>query len=297
MVEADTAARFVFEGDRIVLGEFHCWPGDPRWSSENCADEGHLVVFPGTSVVIEHDGGRVVATPNHVMFYNPNQVYRRRLLNPTGDHCAFLVVDERLLADAGVQGRRFPVSHGPVEPRTYLLQRLVLRAARLREGADRLVVEETLCRVLGEAVESGLRLGARAGRERGATAAGRADLVEATKELLAVRLSERLTLAEIARQVHSSPFHLARVFRARTGFSIHGYRNQLRLRSSLEQLFEPDADLGLLARRLGYSSHSHFTVSFRRAFGRPPSAVRRAGRARDLAELRTIVEAPLAVTS
>jgi AraC-like DNA-binding protein len=151
--------------------------------------------------------------------------------------------------------------------------------------------------VLGEAVESGLRLGAGAGRERGATAAGRADLVEATKELLAVRLSERLTLAEIARQVHSSPFHLARVFRARTGFSIHGYRNQLRLRSSLEQLFEPDADLGLLARRLGYASHSHFTVSFRRAFGRPPSAVRRAGRARDLAELRTIVEAPLAVAS
>jgi AraC-like DNA-binding protein len=296
-VDVDIAARRVFESDRIVLGEFHCWPGDPRWSTENCADEGHLVVFPGTSVVIEHESGRVVATPNHVMFYNPNQTYRRRLLNPAGDHCAFLVVDERLLADVGVGEHRFPVSHGPVEPRTYLLQRLVRRAVGLRGGADRLLVEESLCRVLDEAIRSGLRLAPRSARERRATAAGRADLVEATKELLALRLGDRLTLGEIARTVHSSPFHLARVFRARTGFTIHGYRNQLRLRSSLDEVLEREADLGLLARRLGYSSHSHFTVSFRRAFGRPPSAVRRAGRTHDLAELRTIVEAPLAAAS
>ena len=40
------------------------------------------------------------------------------------------------------------------------------------------------------------------------------------------------------RSVHSSPFHLARVFRTRTGFTIHGYRNQLRLRSSLDPLFD-----------------------------------------------------------
>ena len=77
-MSADPAAGVVFEGDRIVLGEFHCWPGDPRWSRENCAEEGHFVVFPGTSVVIEHEGKPVVATPNHVMFYNPQQSYRRR---------------------------------------------------------------------------------------------------------------------------------------------------------------------------------------------------------------------------
>jgi AraC family transcriptional regulator len=294
VVAADGAVRLVFEGDRIVLGEFHCWPDDPRWSSDNCADEGHLIVFPGTSVVIEHEGRPVVATPNHVMFYNPNQVYRRRLLHPTGDHCAFLVVERRLLAEAGVGEPGFPVSHGPVEPRTYLLQRLVHRAVRLRDDADRLLVEETLCRVLAEAVRSGLRLTGNApGRERVVTAAGHAELVEATKELLALRLDEHLTLGEIAATVHSSPFHLARVFRARTGFTIHGYRNQLRLRSSLERLLEADTDLGLLARGLGYSSHSHFTVSFQRAFGRPPSAVRRAGRARGLRELRAFVDAPL----
>jgi AraC-like DNA-binding protein len=298
-VSADPAVGVVFEGDRIVLGEFHCWPGDPRWSHENCAEEGHFVVFPGTSVVIEHGGRPVVATPNHVMFYNPQQSYRRRLLHPKGDHCAFLLVDEGLLAEIAappLAGARFPVSHGPLEPATYLLHRLLLRAVAAR-AADRLLVEETLCRLLAEAVASGLRLAATGRRERRSTAAGHADLVEATKELLARRLGDRLTLGEIARSVHSSPFHLARVFRAHTGFSIHGYRNQLRLRTSLESLFEPDVDLALLARRLGYASHSHFTDSFHRVFGRPPSAVRRAGRASDVAEVRTIVEAPLVAAS
>ena len=293
--------QLVFEGDRVVLGEFHCWPDDPRWSRENRAEEGHFVVFPGTSVVIERAGQAVVATPNHVMFYDPDQAYRRRLVDPHGDHCVFLLVDEALLAElAGEAGRdfRFPVDHGPVEPATYLLHRLLVRAARAR-GADRLLVEETLHRVVGEALASGLRLAAARGRrpERRETNEAHADLVEATKELIARRLDERITLGQIARGVHSSPFHLARVFRARTGFSIHGYRNQLRLRSSLDGLFEPDVDLALLARRLGYSSHSHFTDSFRRAFGPPPSTVRRAGRSSDLAELRTILEAPLAAAS
>lgn len=297
----DSVQQLVFEGDRVVLGEFHCWPDEPRWARENRAEEGHFVVFPGTSVVIERAGQPVVATPNHVMFYDRDQVYRRRLLHPHGDHCVFLLVDEALLAELAGRsagGFRFPVGHGPVEPATYLLHRLLLRAAQAR-GADRLEVEETLYRVVGEALASGLRLAGSRGRrpERPGTREAHAELVEATKELIALRLDERLTLGEIARGVHSSPFHLARVFRERTGFSIHGYRNQLRLRSSLDRLFEPDVDLGVLALGLGYSSHSHFTDSFRRAFGPPPSAVRRAGRSGDLAELRTILEAPLAAAS
>lgn len=296
----DRAVTLVFQGERLALGEFHCWPGDPRWSEENCADEGQLVVFPGTSVVIEHAGEPVVATPNHVMFYNREQTYRRRLLHPRGDHCGFLLVDDELLAEvAGPRGDgfRFPVSHGPLEPMTYLLHRLLLRALRARTP-DRLHVEETLYSLLADAVESGLRLaGAPHRRERASTAAGHARLVEETKELLAMRLGERLTLGDVARAVHSSPFHLARVFRARTGFTIHGYRSQLRLRSSLDRILEPGVDITLVARKLGYSSHSHFTDSFHRAFGRPPSAVRRAGSARDLAEVRRIVEAPLRAAS
>jgi AraC-like DNA-binding protein len=69
-------------------------------------------------------------------------------------------------------------------------------------------------------------------------------------------------------------FHLARTFKARTGFSLHGYRNQLRLRAALERLRDPKAALIDIALDLGFSSHSHFTETFRRNFGKTPSAVR-----------------------
>ena len=58
-----------------------------------------------------------------------------------------------------------------------------------------------------------------------------------------------------------------------TGSSIHQYRIQLRVHTALLRLRE-DIDLCSLGLELGFATHSHFTETFRRAFGRPPSAVR-----------------------
>jgi AraC-like DNA-binding protein len=99
-------------------------------------------------------------------------------------------------------------------------------------------------------------------------------LVEAARDVIARRFKDNLSLSEVAREVESSVFHLARVFKTRTGFSLHAYRNQLRLRAALERLAEPGVDLIDIALDLGFSSHSHFTETFRRSFGKTPSAVR-----------------------
>lgn len=104
---------------------------------------------------------------------------------------------------------------------------------------------------------------------------GDVDAVEAARDLIARRYRDNLSLSDIARAVSSSVFHLSRLFHARTGFSLHAYRNQLRLRGALARLAERDADLTNIALDLGFSSHSHFTDIFRRTFGRTPSAVRR----------------------
>lgn len=101
------------------------------------------------------------------------------------------------------------------------------------------------------------------------------DAVEAARDVIARRYRENLSLSQIAREVCTSVFHLSRVFHARTGFSLHAYRNHLRLRTALERLAEHNVDLTDLALDLGFSSHSHFTETFRRTFGRTPSAVRR----------------------
>lgn len=77
------------------------------------------------------------------------------------------------------------------------------------------------------------------------------------------------------RAVNVSPFHLARSFRRQTGYTLHEYRTHLRLRAALERLADGDEDVAVIARAVGFSSHSHLTASFRRAFGVPPSCVRK----------------------
>ena len=71
----------------------------------------------------------------------------------------------------------------------------------------------------------------------------------------------------------TSPFHLARVFRRESGLTIHAYVHQLRLRTALERVMDRE-DLSRVAVDLGYATHSHFTASFRRSFGVPPSSLR-----------------------
>ena len=286
LVKRDRASRLLFTTPQMAVGEFHCTPDDPRWSHENRADEGFFVVFPGPSVVIEHVGREAaVITRNEVVLYNQGQTYRRGLLDRSGDHCVFLMIAPGLLAEisAGL-GRPQDPEHvafstvvGPLPASMFLLQRLLVRALhRLHAtGPDCLRVEHALYRLVAEAARIGFEAEPGPPRaRRGYTARAHALVVERTKALLARRLHEQLSLAQIAREMHISPFHLSRIFRAHTGFSVHDYRDQLRLRLALDRILETDVALAILGRELGYASHSHFTDSFRRVFGLPPSAVR-----------------------
>jgi AraC-like DNA-binding protein len=64
---------------------------------------------------------------------------------------------------------------------------------------------------------------------------------------------------------------LARIFRRETGLSLHRQLTRLRLRDALEHLANGKPDLTGLALDLGFSSHAHFSHSFRHEFGSTPS--------------------------
>ena len=71
--------------------------------------------------------------------------------------------------------------------------------------------------------------------------------------------------------MYASPFHLARVFHACTGFTLHRYRLHLRLRAALARLSEPGIELTGLAFELGFSSLGHSaTASGARSASVPP---------------------------
>ena len=94
------------------------------------------------------------------------------------------------------------------------------------------------------------------------------------QEFIAARYREPLTLAQVARAVDASPFHLSRLVKAATGLPIHRMIVRLRLRDALEQLLETRESIAFIALATGFASHSHLTDAFTREYGMPPSAVR-----------------------
>jgi AraC-like DNA-binding protein len=91
---------------------------------------------------------------------------------------------------------------------------------------------------------------------------------------LASDLGRRWSLAEVAAQVGVSPVYLTQVFQQVEATPLYRYQLRLRLSRALDLLDRYD-DLAALGLELGFSSHSHFSSAFRRAFGRTPAEFQR----------------------
>ncbi len=82
------------------------------------------------------------------------------------------------------------------------------------------------------------------------------------------------SLADLARAVHYSPFHLSRLFREEIGTTISAYRRNLRIHEVLLRLDAGERDLHGLAADLGFADHSHMTRTIVTRLGCTPSALR-----------------------
>jgi len=156
-------------------------------------------------------------------------------------------------------------------PRLYARQRRLF--ARVRAGTVAGLEAEEAALALVAAV-----LGHGFGDDRAASSRRHADahrdLALRARAELARDPASPVNLAELARRLGVSVFHLCRVFKAWTGTSLHACRLDLRLRLALERLESRHVNCSALAFEMGFSSHSHFTETFRRRLGWTPSAAR-----------------------
>ena len=294
--------RLLFASSLVSIGSFRADPRHPRFRDTGPIPD-PVFAFPRRSVRIQHAGGPAfVASANVVTYYNAGQIYRREAVDPDGDRSDWFSLRPDVLVEVLNEidpsvvdrpDRPFPFAVGPGDPGCYVRQRaLVHYVTGAGERADSLAVEETAMGLLLDV--AGLAL--QADSHRRPLTTGHRDLVERLKVLLARRLHEALTLADLASELRCSPFYLARLFRAAEGTSIHRYRLRLRLTRSLEPL-ALGRSVGALATELGFASNSHFTEAFRRTFGITPSRFRSHanGRAvRDLFALATGSRPPAA---
>jgi AraC-like DNA-binding protein len=83
------------------------------------------------------------------------------------------------------------------------------------------------------------------------------------------QLDERLDLAELARRVGISPFHLHRQYRRTWGLTPAAHRLEARLRQARALILQ-GATIAAAAAATGFADQSHFSRAFRRLMGVAP---------------------------
>jgi AraC family transcriptional regulator len=236
------------------------------------------VCLPYRGIFVWHVGGdEVVGDVNQVVFVKADEHYQMSSPLP-GGYAELIVTPEldilsELARTEGAPLARHPLFRGRsrrANPRLQMFRTRFLHWASDASTVDELEAEELVLALLRSSLHD-------EGRHNGTCGAGTARLIRRTKAFLEGQLSNRILLADVGRAVGASCAYLTDVFRRVEGVSLHRYLTQLRLARALVEL--PHAgDLTTLALDVGFSSHSHFSAAFRRAFGCTPSQFRRTAR-------------------
>jgi AraC family transcriptional regulator len=242
------------------------------------------VAFPHHGLFIWHVcGDDVVGDTNQVLFVRGGEPFRISHPRPGGYAELIVTPSMPVLAElteaAGFAPHQHPLFRARSRRATPAVQRLsahLLHTAWRADDGGALAGEERVLTLLRAALAAEpVRVHPSARTRR---------LLRRAKEFLHEAFTTPLRLEDIARAAGASPAYLTDVFRRFEGISLQRYVTQLRLGRALIELPYRD-DLTALALDLGFSSHSHFTLAFRRSFGCTPSWFRRSTR-REGAALR-----------
>ena len=94
------------------------------------------------------------------------------------------------------------------------------------------------------------------------------------RDLADARFAEPLTVADLARSAGLSPAHFSREFRRAFGESPHVYLLTRRLERAAAMLRTTDHSVADICSEVGLSSVGSFTTTFKRVYGRSPTAYR-----------------------
>jgi AraC-like DNA-binding protein len=258
--------RTAHRSKTVAVHLVHCRPQDRGCGPEECA-AADTVAFPLRGVFLKHHSRRerVVADPCHALYFRAGEPYRVSHPAGCGDDCLSIEPSPEALREV-------------LDTESFLRTHAILDASRLR--ASRLLARRLSAATPLEIEERALALLAGPGDAVPVppAAARQRDMVEAAQIALAAQPEEPWTLSALASRVYCSPFYLARTFRRLAGMPLHRYHLQTRLAAALDQVLETSLDFTTIGLQLGFSSPSHFTATFRRAFGATPSALRKEGK-------------------
>lgn len=87
-------------------------------------------------------------------------------------------------------------------------------------------------------------------------------------------MTERIDLAEVARQAYSSAFHFGRIFSALCGYTLGDYIRMRRLTLAAEEILHTEDKIIDIALKYGYDTPESFSRAFSKFHGATPTEVR-----------------------
>lgn len=264
--------RTLLKTPTVTVHDVSCKEPNRNKSTEESTNA-TVLVFPYRGVYVRHMGNdQIVAEANQVLFFNAGEGYQISHPVGGGDANLSLTISEpqlRELAPLGLlrNGGRLEFN----QQRLRIDARSQALVAILRHSLQQNIAEPLEAEILSLTLVQ-RALGPRTAHVASASA-GQQRLVDRVKLVLASDLARRWTLDEIASEVRGSPVYLTQVFQQVEGMPLYRYQLRMRLACALDLLPQYD-DLTELSLDLGFSSHSHFSSTFRQVYGRTPSEFR-----------------------
>jgi AraC family transcriptional regulator len=211
-----------------------------------------------------HCGRTRYCTPATMLFHAPNQDHRERF-EGSGGRSLVVEIDSawmnrtqesaKLAIDATTVFDEGPLS---------LVGAKLYKEFLSSDQASCLVIEGLMLEAVGEIARTNAARDRRPPR-----------WLEQSRELIREEFLKCLTLSQIAEAVDVHPVHLAQSFRKFYNCTIGDYVRSLRIGFACRQLRRPEIPLSEIALHAGFADQSHFSRTFKKTVGVPPSQYRR----------------------
>ncbi|MFG1704506.1 AraC family transcriptional regulator [Nonomuraea sp. M3C6] len=220
-------------------------------------------------------GGAHTSAAGMVMAFNPEDPHDGHATNPLGFTYRMVHIGPDLvsnaLADATGHPTGLPLFTAPVLDDPALAGALRALHAALLGDATALRRDELLTATIAGIVRRAATTPiGRPGEPSRSTRVARQ-----TRQLLHDRLTDDLTMDDLARSTGTSRYAVYRAFRTEYGLPPSDYQRQLRLRTA-RTLIADGTPIGEAAVSTGFADQSHLTRWFTRYFGLTPGAYRQA---------------------
>ena len=261
--------RVLFTGTLVSAADFRCRAGAGIETIERFSAAHHLVFTRAGTFLRGSARMKSVVDPTQVLFLHPGEECHVRHSVSAGHDCTTFAYSPEALPPKLFETDGQAMLSPEVLLRYHALRAMALQQTECPSAIHAL--EEDALTLLALLLE---QYSETDGAQRQRAFIKHREMVEGIKSILAERPGDEHSLPDLAVTFAVSPSQIAHVFRSVAGVPVHRYLLSLRMAAALDQLSGGQRDLSRLALDLGFTSHSHFTATFRKWFGVKPSAVR-----------------------